>query len=794
MEYKILKRNGTSVPFDQMKIIQAILSAMVEVNEFDYDLAETIAAKIENDKTEHSVEEIERRVVRELYVANFNKSAEAYSEYKTKRELIRKRGKKERKFLTEEFLNPYKHALDPFINELGKFVYYRTYSRPIPEENRRERWWETVARVVEFNFDLQLKAMERQGIILTQKLENELRKEAKTTYDMMYNLKLFPSGRTLWVGGTPSSYLYPLSNFNCSFVAIDHFDKFSEIFFVLMLGTGVGLSVERKYVNKLPKINTGIELHSKKFEPVKKADRTEHTQIKVLNNTAIEIIIGDSKAGWSEAIKHYFDIVSSRQYNDIKYIFINYNNVRPAGERLKTFGGFASGHVAIQQMFEKINKMFQTRAKGALTYKLRPLDTLDIATIIAENVVAGGTRRSAEIVFCDPDETEVLEAKSNLYVNENGQWKPNQDVVHRSLSNNTVFYNHRPDKETLHKQFETMRYSGEPAIANFTEMQRRRKDVQGGNPCFEILLRDRGVCNLTEVNMMAFVDENGEVDYDGLFYAQMLSARVGYRMATIELELHEWNMVNDADRLTGCSLTGVMDFVNATGIDTTELGSLLEELKDAAHEGAYELADFLKLNRPLLTTAVKPSGTISQVAGVSSGVHFSHSPYYVRRVRVSSNDPLAQAMVAAGFPWDPEVGQTKDNHKTKVFSFPVKAPEGRTKYDVGAIEQLELYKLIMATYVDHNASNTIHVREDEWEQVEEWIYDNWQDLVGVTFLSLDDNFYQLAPYESITKEEFNTMIKSQPRFSANILNKFEDFSEEFDILDEACDTGACPIR
>ena len=292
---------------------------------------------------------------------------------------------------------------------------------------------------------------------------------------------------------------------------------------------------------------------------------------------------------------------------------------------------------------------------------------------------------------------------------------------------------------------------------------------------------------------MGFVDEDGVVDYDGLYTAQMMSARIGYRMATIELELHEWNMVNEEDRLTGCSLTGVMDFKNATGMDNKEFGELLASLKDMAHESAYELADFLKMNRPLLTTAVKPSGTISQVAGVSSGVHFSHSPYYVRRVRVSANDPLAKAMVAANFPWDPEVGQTLEDHKTKVFSFPVKAPEGKTKYDVGAVEQLELYKLIMQNYVDHNASNTIHVRDEEWDDVKEWVFDNWDDLVGVTFLSLDDNFYQLAPYEAITQEQYEEMKAKQPRFSPTLLSRFEDFTQEFELEDD-CDTGVCPVR
>jgi len=308
------------------------------------------------------------------------------------------------------------------------------------------------------------------------------------------------------------------------------------------------------------------------------------------------------------------------------------------------------------------------------------------------------------------------------------------------------------------------------------------------------MLRDRGVCNLTEVNMMGFVNEDGTFDYDGLLRAQEISAHIGYRMATIELELHEWNKVNEADRLTGCSLTGVMDFVNATGISTDEFKTLLSTLRDVAHNSAYGLADFLKMNRPLLTTAIKPSGTISQLAGVSSGVHYSHSPYYIRRVRVSANDPLAQSMVASGFKWEPEVGESIEKHKTKVFSFPVKAPLGKTKYDVGAIEQLELYKTIMANYVDHNASNTIHVRPNEWQLVEDWVYDNWDDLVGVTFLSLDDNFYQLAPYEKITKEEYDAMIDVQPRFSLNTLSKFENLTEEFDILDAECTSGACPIK
>lgn len=293
--------------------------------------------------------------------------------------------------------------------------------------------------------------------------------------------------------------------------------------------------------------------------------------------------------------------------------------------------------------------------------------------------------------------------------------------------------------------------------------------------------------------MFAFVNGDGTYDKEAMINAQRLSAKMGYRMATIELELHTWDLVNREDRLTGCSLTGVMDFANATKMSNEELGELLAELKDVAIEEANKLADFLGMNRPKLVTCNKPSGTISQLPVVSSGVHFSHSPYYIRRVRVSSNDPLARVMCESGFKWSPEVGQTEDDHSIKVFEFPVKAPEGKTKYDVSAIEQLELYKLIMETYVQHNASNTIHVRPNEWDEVEQWVWDNWDDIVGVTFLSLDDSFYQLLPYEAITKEQYETMIAEMPKMNLALLKKYETF-EEFEIMESDCTSNGCPVK
>lgn len=800
MKKTIKKRNGTIVPFDKERIIHAIYKAMISVNEENPDIAKQIADKIEANYQEGlRVEDVERQVVKELFLANLDQVADSYADYKAQRKLLRSTNqtKYQGRFLSSDFITKYKHLPDPFPTELGKFVYYRTYSRPVIEEKRREFWWETCFRVVEFNIGLELDAMKRQDIEITEKITADLVTEAEEIYDLMYHLKLFPSGRSLWIGGSKASYLYPLSNFNCSFVTIDSLKKFSEIFFVLMLGTGVGLSVEREYIRKLPKINSKIEIIHKSYEASPASARKEYTELRLLNNNAIELEIGDSKFGWSSAIDLFFDILSSKQYVGIEYIFINYNNVRPEGERLKTFGGYASGHNNIKQMFEKISRLFKEKrnANYQQWQSISPIDALDIATIIAENVVSGGVRRSAEIVFCDADETEVLNAKANLYYqDDDGNWIENKLTLNRALSNNSVIYKKRPTREELHSHFEKLKISGEPSFANFEEMKRRREDVQGGNPCFEILLRDRGVCNLSEVNLMGFVRPDGTYDKKSMMKAQKYSARIGYRMASIELELHEWNLVNQEDRLTGCSITGVMDFKNATALSEKEFAGLLSALRKTAREAAFELADFLKMNRPKLVTAVKPSGTISQLPTVSSGVHFSHSPYYIRRVRVSAKDPLAQALADAGFPWHPEVGQTTEDHKTKVFEFPVKAPEGRTKYDVSALEQLELYRTLMKHYVDHNASNTIHVRPDEWDEVEQWVYDNWDDIVGVTFLSLDDSFYQLLPYEAITKEKYDVLSKKLPKFNPNLLRQYETFEDEYDILDADCESGACPVR
>jgi len=339
-----------------------------------------------------------------------------------------------------------------------------------------------------------------------------------------------------------------------------------------------------------------------------------------------------------------------------------------------------------------------------------------------------------------------------------------------------------------------MRYSGEPGWVNQEAGAKRRPNFNGVNPCGEILLDNHGLCNLTTVNVMAFVQPDGTLDRAGLLEAQRLSARAGYRMTCRELEIHEWNAVQQRDKLLGCSLTGWQDMVNATGMEREEEAELLAELRKTAHEAARKYADALGMAEPLLVTTVKPEGTLSLLPTVSSGVHYSHAPYYVRRVRISAEDPLCKVCEELGYPVFPEVGQTAEDCRTKVVEFPVKAPAGRVKADVSAIEQLENYKMFMTHYVDHNCSITIHVRQNEWDAVEEWVWKNWDDIVALSFLSLDDNFYELMPYEEISREEYEQRRAAMKPFNPSLISKYEKEETELDIGATECVGGVCPVR
>lgn len=309
----------------------------------------------------------------------------------------------------------------------------------------------------------------------------------------------------------------------------------------------------------------------------------------------------------------------------------------------------------------------------------------------------------------------------------------------------------------------------------------------------EVILDSQEFCNLTTINVMGFVDK-GELNIKALLQAQKLSARAGYRMASIEIELPKWNKNLIRDRLLGCSITGWQDMVNATNMPKDEEIRLARTLALIAVNAGKEYAEDLGMEAPAMTTVLKPEGSLSLLPTVSSGLHFSHAPYYVRRIRINATDPLCKVCEELNYPVFAEVGQDIETCTTKVIEFPVKAPDGRTKYDVSAIEQLEIYKMFMQHYVQGNASNTISVRNHEWEEVIQWVYDNWDTVVGITFISLDDSFYQLLPYEAISEEEYNKRVALMKPFIPSLISKYEIEEIELDTGNTECTNGLCPIR
>lgn len=778
----VKKRSGTVVPFDAGFIQRAITLAAAAAGEHDEDaierVTEAVTAKLaaRGEDTIY-IECIQDTVEETLLEQQLYHTARAYIRYRIEKQKERSRSKEEEGLLSREFLSPYKHAPNP-MGQLGAFVYTRTYSRFLPRLGRREFWWETVRRAVEYNCSL----------------APTPREEAEKLFDNIYHMRQFLSGRTLWVGGTPVAEMYPMANYNCAFTVIDSFTAYHDLFYLLMVGSGVGVRVLQSDADKLPPVRTDLEILHKSYDPVPPYARLEYTDLTFAHDTAT-LTVGDSKEGWAQALTHYFDLLSNREYRKIHRLIVVYDSIRPKGEKLRTFGGTASGYGSMMSMLDKIHKVVAAAGKreGTVWTALRPIDLLDIANIIGENVVSGGVRRTSEIGLIDADDQACIQAKSNLYRQVRGHWEIDKSIAHRQMSNNSIYYRHKPTREKLHWHLQQMRYSGEPGWINEEAGAKRRPNFNGCNPCGEILLDSNGLCNLTTVNVMAFV-RDGKLDRKALLEAQRLSVRAGYRMTCRELELFRWNAVQQRDRLLGCSLTGWQDMVNATGLDRDAQIALLEELRETAHTAAKSIAARLGGNEPLLVTTLKPEGTLSLLPTVSSGVHYSHAPYYIRRVRITAADPLCKVCEDLGYPVLPEVGQDPDDPITKVVEFPVKAPEGRVKADVSAIEQLETYKMFMQHYVDHNCSITVHVRENEWDAVEQWVWDNWDDVVALSFLSYDDSFYELMPYEAITQAEYERRLSEMKPFNPSLLSRYEQEETELDIGDSECVNGVCPVR
>jgi len=748
------------------------------------------------------------------------------------------------RLLSDEFLSKYPD-MPEHMNELGQFVFYRTYSRWLPSLNRRETWKEAVARAVDYNVSIALDQFEKNDF---QPPTNEIIKEAEMLFDNIFNLRQFLSGRTHWIGGAESGVAekFPLANFNCAFVEITKWDDLCDLFYLLLIGTGCGFKCSKENAANLPPVRLDYELIHSPYEPIDKASRLEHTQLHILDNGYAKIYIGDSKEGWVEALRTFFNLITMPVYKDIKHIKISYNSIRPHGERLMTFGGTASGPETMKEMFEGIDKVLKGQMDKMLaplerikvpnhSYelgKVRPIHILDIGNLIGNNVVVGGVRRTAEIFLCDMDDWECILAKYGI----NGIWNqelhnqiieglrqqsfdvpdwlanmevnnPNvRPLYHRRMSNNSIAFTQKPSQEFLDLILKIIQLEGEPGFVNLEAANRRRPNCKGLNPCAEILLDSHGVCNLTTVNVMAFVEESindrtGEPCYKlrvgDLMLAQALSARAGVRMTCLDLELPEWDKVHKRDRLIGTSLTGWQDAMSLLEWDIDKQEALLEELSLVANQEAARFAYIMRIPAPLLDTTIKPEGTLSQVAGgVSSGLHVSHSPYYIRRIRINASDPLVNVAKELNWTINPEVGTPiGEPPRTVVIDFPIKSGAKKTRNEQDVKEQFDNYFKFQRCYTSQNSSNTISVKPDEWNTVKDIVWNNWDDFIGVSFLPYDGGSYPLAPYEEITEEKYIELKSKMKPFDHTLLLKYEHdecLATEEGL--ESCETGVCPIR
>jgi ribonucleoside-triphosphate reductase (thioredoxin) len=761
-------------------------------------------------------------------------------------------------FLSTKFVEKYVKENPNTLTELGEFVYYRTYSRWLERKGRREYWHETVKRAIEYNMALEYKHLLDLGFKINLK---EMRNEAKELFKSIYHTNQFPSGRTLWLGNANEKVNkdFALGNFNCSFLNISNWEDLGDLFYLLMVGTGVGFKSTKKLAKGMKKIRINTTLLHSEYKPVEVEQRLEDTKVSIFDNGFAKIYVGDSKDGWVSALREYFNLLTEKEHEDIHTIKISYNSVRPKGERLKTFGGTASGHEPLKEMFEGIDNVLKNKIDPTLAPiemdekgygQVRPIHILDIGNLIGANVVVGGVRRTAEIFLFDADDFESMFAKYGI----NGIWTEKQlahhkkvgellevegikpvwfddiqnigdqrkGLDHRRMSNNSIAFEKKPSKELMAIVFQLLQGEGEPGFINLEEARRRRPNAEGINPCAEILLDSYGVCNLTTINIKAFVKENADgsqyLDLEGLYQAQRLSTRIGVRQTLGTLEIPHWDAVQKRDHLIGTSVTGWQDALAMVGYTEEDEIELMENLRKVSREEADRYASKLRIPSPLLATTVKPEGTLSQVAGgVSAGVHMSHSPFYVRRIRINSNDPLVQVALELGWTIHAEVGTKvtlEDGTTTEIYDveelaksyvisqartlvvdFPIESGAIRTKDDTTVEEQLDTYFRFQKHYTEHNSSNTIDVKPHEWGKAEEIIYDNFDNFVGVSFLSHDGGTYKLAPYEAITKEEYEERKAKMKSFDPTLLRKYEQAETEADLDNmESCESGVCPIR
>lgn len=652
---------------------------------------------------------------------------------------------------------------------LGDVVYLRTYSRYQDHLQRRERWEETVDRVVAYSASLSP---------ISDKEKNLLKNTLLHHYG-------FPAGRTLWAAGTSMINSNAAANYNCAFTDLRHADDFRDLVMLLMSGSGVGFRVTKDNIEALnrnlpiPQAKPYVWVKSPQWVGFNSPHYHEVTKTGFHDGEYV-ITVGDSREGWAEAVAAFL-LAYSKGYPIIQ---VHLDAVRPLGTPLKRFGGWASGPKPLEEFFSTATRLLNEST--AWTDVL----ALDLANLIGRMVVAGGTRRSAQIALGDVDSVAFVNAKT-------GDWW--SKAPWRAQSNNSVLFDHKPSRKVLLQLFDRILQYGEPGLVNVEAALRRRSDFRGLNPCAEILLRNKGVCNLATIVLPKHIQEN-DVDEERLHLTARILTRHAIRITLSKFpkELDAWQKVQDQDRLIGISFTGLDDFIQALGWPEIDVYALLARIRISIHEEAQRYSQELGIPVPLLATTVKPEGTLSLVSGVSSGVHPAYAPYYLRRVRISKHDAVAKALYFLGLEPKPEVGFTSlEEADTWVFEFPIKTPAYRKAHDYSAIEQLERYRTIQQVWTDHNTSITVYLHPSEKEAVVDWLLDNWEHYVAVSFLPKDDKTYPLMPFEAISQEEYQRRIQTLPDFS-----RLHDYVaaieatglQSSDELDPSCASGACPVR
>jgi len=627
-----------------------------------------------------------------------------------------------------------------------EFIHLSRYSRWLPKEGRRETWRETVTRYFDF-FQDHLKES------CNYKLDSKLREELE---EAVIHLDVMPSMRCLMTAGEALKR-ENIAGYNCSYVSVDRPQAFDEILYVLMNGTGVGFSVERQFVNKLPDV-------AEEFHP---SDTT--------------IVVQDSKMGWAKAFK---ELVAMLYHGQVPKWDLS--KVRPAGAPLKTFGGRASGPEPLERLFEFTREVF----KNAAGRKLSSIECHDIVCKTAEIVVVGGVRRSALISLSNLSDDRMRVAKSGQWWQDNGQ---------RALANNSAAYTEKPDIGIFMDEWKALydSKSGERGIFNRESAQkiaeksgRRNPDYEfGTNPCSEIILRSREFCNLSEVVVRPNDTE------ESLLKKVKLATILGTFQSTLtnfRYVSKDWKKNCEEERLLGVSLTGIMDNKWTAG-KINGLDVLLQNLRQMSVDTNKEYSDILKINQSTAITCVKPSGTVSQLVDSASGIHARHNPYYIRTVRGDKKDPLTKMMVDFGFRAEDDVMKPKD---TTVFSFPIKCSEDAVfRQDMTAIEQLELWKTYQEHWCEHKPSVTISVKENEWIDVGAWVYRNFDLMSGVSFLPYSEHTYKQAPYQDCDENEYKELLKKMPTdVDWSKLSDYETSDMTVGSQELACSAGSCEIQ